>query len=152
MNKILNYIFLFFLFVLFSCTYEPILNKKNYQFSININEKSGDEEINSIIINNFSIQKENETKYDLTLISKKEKNIISKDSKGDPAIFELIINVKYNIKKDEKIIIENKLIEKNTYNNIADKFELKNYEKNIINNLSIRISNAIMSSIRNINQ
>ena len=152
MNKILNYIFLFFLFVLFSCTYEPILNKKNYQFSININEKSGDEEINSLIINNFSIQKENETKYDLTLISKKEKNIISKDSKGDPAIFELIINVKYNIKKDEKIIIENKLIEKNTYNNIADKFELKNYEKNIINNLSIRISNIIMSSIRNINQ
>ena len=152
MNKILNYIFLFFLFVLFSCTYEPILNKKNYQFSININEKSGDEEINSIIINNFPFQKENETRYDLTLISKKEKNIISKDSKGDPAIFELIINVKYNIKKDEKIIIENKLIEKNTYNNIADKFELKNYEKNIINNLSIRISNIIMSSIRNINQ
>ena len=152
MNKILNYIFLFFLFVLFSCTYEPILNKKNYQFSININEKSGDEEINSIIINNFPFQKENETRYDLTLISKKEKNIISKDSKGDPAIFELIINVKYNIKKDEKIIIENKLIEKNTYNNIADKFELKNYEKNIINNLAIRISNIIMSSIRNINQ
>ena len=152
MNKILNYIFLFFLFVLFSCTYEPILNKKNYQFSININKKSGDEEINSIIINNFPFQKENETKYDLTLISKKEKNIISKDSRGDPAIFELIINVKYNIKKDEKIIIENKLIEKNTYNNIADKFELKNYEKNIINNLAIRISNIIMSSIRNINQ
>ena len=49
-------------------------------------------------------------------------------------------------------MLENKLIEKNTYNNIADKFELKNYEKNIINNLSIRISNIIMSSIRNINQ
>ena len=152
MNKILNYIFLFFLFVLFSCTYEPILNKKNYQFSININEKSGDEEINSIIINNFPFQKENETKYDLTLISKKEKNIISKDSKGDPAIFELIINVNYNVKKEGKTLIANTINRTATYNNITDKFELENYEKTIINNLTKNISDKIINSISEIHE
>tara|TARA_B100000579_G_scaffold430596_1_gene444280 strand:- start:915 stop:1373 length:459 start_codon:yes stop_codon:yes gene_type:complete len=152
MNKILNYIFLFSLFALLGCAYEPVLSKKNYQFSINIKEQSGDEQINSIIIDNFYFQKEHKTEYDLTITSKKEKNIISKDSKGDPAIFELVINVKYSVKKDNKILIENELNEKNTYNNIADKFELKNYENNIINNLSSRMSGIIMSSIRNKNQ
>ena len=106
----------------------------------------------TIIIDNFYFQKEHKTEYDLTITSKKEKNIISKDSKGDPAIFELVINVKYSVKKDNKILIENELNEKNTYNNIADKFELKNYENNIINNLSSRMSGIIMSSIRNKNQ
>ena len=152
MNKILKYIFLFSLFALLGCAYEPVLSKKNYQFSINIKEQSGDEQINSIIIDNFYFQKEHKTEYDLTITSKKEKNIISKDSKGDPAIFELVINVKYSVKKDNKILIENELNEKNTYNNIADKFELKNYENNIINNLSSRMSGIIMSSIRNKNQ
>ena len=152
MNKILNYIFLFSLFALLGCAYEPVLSKKNYQFSINIKEQSGDEQINSIIIDNFYFQKEHKTEYDLTITSKKEKNIISKDSKGDPAIFELVINVKYSVKKDNKILIENELNEKNTYNNIADKFELKNYENIIINNLSSRMSGIIMSSIRNKNQ
>ena len=152
MNKILNYIVVFFLFALVSCDYKPILNYKNYQFSLNVDKISGDEKINSIIINKFNNLKGNEKQYYINLSSKKEKNIISKDSKGDPAIFELVINVKYSVKKDNKILIENELNEKNTYNNIADKFELKNYENNIINNLSSRMSGIIMSSIRNKNQ
>ena len=36
MNKTPNYIYLIFLFFLVGCAYEPILNKKNYQFSINV--------------------------------------------------------------------------------------------------------------------
>jgi len=150
MNKILNYIFVFFLFILFSCAYEPILNKKNYQFSINIINASGDNLINSIIANRFDNLKGNKKKYDLTFTSKKEKNIISKDSKGDPTMFELLIIVNYNVKIDGKIILERNIKRNNTYNNISDKFELEKYEKSIIINLSNSISNNIVSSISQI--
>jgi len=147
MNKILNYIFIFFLFILFSCTYEPILNKKNYQFSIKVINASGDSLINSIIVNKFDTLNVNKKQYDLTFTSKKEKNIISKDSKGDPSIFELLIIVKYNVKIDGKIILERNIKRNNTYNNISDKFELEKYEKSIIINLSNNISDNIVSSI-----
>jgi len=147
MNKILNYIFIFFLFILFSCTYEPILNKKNYQFSIKVINASGDSLINSIIVNKFDTLNVNKKQYDLNFTSKKEKNIISKDSKGDPSIFELLIIVKYNVKIDGKIILERNIKRNNTYNNISDKFELEKYEKSIIINLSNNISDNIVSSI-----
>ena len=152
MNKIINYILIFLLFFLFNCAYEPILKSKNYLFSINVSNINGDKEINSIIINKFGSLKENEKKYDLDLSTKKEKNIISKDSKGDPSIFELLINVKYSVKKDGKTIIEREINRKTTYNNITDKFELENYEKNIINNISTVISDYIMLSISKINE
>ena len=159
MNKIINYILIFLLFFLSNCAYEPILKNKNYLFSVNVSNINGDKEINSIIINKFGSLKENEKKYDLDLSTydldlstKKEKNIISKDSKGDPSIFELLINVKYSVKKDGKTIIENEIKRKTTYNNITDKFELENYEKNIINNISTVISDYIMLSISKINE
>ena len=151
MNKIINYILLFFL-LLPSCAYEPILNNKIYGFSISVNNVNGDQKINSIIINNFYNLKGKDKKYDLTISSTKEKNIISKDSKGDPSIFELLINVNYSVKKDGKTLIVNKINRKTTYNNITDKFELENYEKNIIHHLSRSISDKIINSISEIHE
>ena len=152
MNRIINYtLLLFFLLLLLGCAYEPILKKQNYQFSINFDKINGDEKVNSIIVNNFNYLIGKKQIYDLTISSTKEKNIISKDSKGDPSIFELIINVDYSVKKDKKTLITNKLNRKSTYNNISDKFELENYENNIIKNLSTSISDKIISSISEIN-
>ena len=104
MNKILYYLLVFSLLGLLGCDYKPVLSKKNYEFSINVKEISGDEKINSIIINHFNNLKGNEKKYYINLSSKKEKKIISKDSKGDPSIFELEINVNYNLEEDGEII------------------------------------------------
>jgi len=150
MNKTINYIF--FLLLLSSCAYEPILKNKNYGFSINVDKINGDQKINSVIIKNFNNLKGTEKIYDLTISSTKEKNIISKDSKGDPSIFELIINVNYRVEKDGKTLIVNKINKKTTYNNITDKFELENYEKNIINQLSKNVSDKIINSISEIQE
>ena len=152
MNKIINYtLSLFFLFLFLGCAYEPILKNKNYQFSINLEKINGDEKVNSIIVNNFNYLIGKKQIYDLNISSTKEKNIISRDSKGDPSIFALIITVDYSVKKDKKTLITNKLNRKSTYNNISDKFELENYEKNIIMNLSTSIFDKIISSISEIN-
>ena len=88
----------------------------------------------------------------MSLSTTKEINIISKDSKGDPAIFELIINVNYNVERKEKILFQKNISKKTTYNNISDKFELDSYEKNIKNNLSIDISDRIIFSISEISE
>ena len=150
MNKTINYIF--FLLLLSSCAYEPILKNKNYGFSINVDKINGDQKINSVIIKNFNNLKGTEKIYDLTISSTKEKNIISKDSKGDPSVFELIINVNYRVEKDGKTLIVNKINKKTTYNNITDKFELENYEKNIINQLSKSASDKIINFISEIHE
>ena len=152
MNKIKNFTVLFFLLLLSNCAYEPILINKNYDFSIVVEKIDGDKKINSMIVNNFYNLKGKEKKYNLNLSSTKIKNVISKDSKGDPAIFELIINVNYSVKKDGKTLIVNKINKKTTYNNITDKFELENYEKSIIDNLSTNISDKIINSISEIHE
>ena len=152
MNKIKNYTVLFFLLLLSNCAYEPILSNKNHDFSIVVEKIDGDKKINSMIINNFYNLKGKEKKYNLNLSSTKIKNVISKDSKGDPAIFELIINVNYSVKKNEETLLVNEINLKDIYNNVSDKFELENYEKNIINNLSQNISDKIIISISEINE
>ena len=152
MNKIANYILILSLLFLTNCGYQAVLNNQNYQFSINVNKINGDQKINSLIINSFKQLKENEKKYNLSLTSNKEKLIISKDSKGDPSIFEIKINVNYVVKKDGEILISNKINKKTTYNNITDKFELENYEKTIINNLVSEISDNIMLSISKVSE
>jgi len=152
MNKISNYILILSLLLLTNCGYQAVLNNQNYQFSINVNKINGDQEINSLIINRLKQLEENKKIYNLSLTSNKEKLIISKDSKGDPSIFEIKINVNYVVKKDEEILISNKINKKTTYNNITDKFELENYEKTIINNLVSEISDNIMLSISKVSE
>tara|TARA_Y100000996_G_C22417713_1_gene600053 strand:- start:315 stop:773 length:459 start_codon:yes stop_codon:yes gene_type:complete len=152
MNKIINYTFLLTLFFLTNCGYQAVLSNQNFKFSINTKKLNGDQKINSLITNNFNKLKENEKKYDLTLLSSKEKIVISKDSKGDPSIFELKINVNYIVEQEGELLINNKINKKTTYNNITDKFELESYEKTIIDNLTSEISDNIMLSISKISE
>ena len=152
MNKIKIYTLILLLFFLTNCGYKAVLNNQNYKFAIDIDTINGDQKTNSLIINNFKQLDGNENKFNLTLTSNKEKLIISKDSKGDPSIFEIKINVNYIVKKEEEILINNNINKKTTYNNITDKFELENYEKTIINNLVSEISDTIMLSISKVSE
>ena len=147
MNKITNYKYILLLFFLCGCGYKAVLNNQNYQFSINVDKINGDRKINSQIINNFRQLGKNENRYDLNLSSNKERIIVSKDSKGDPSIFELKVNVNYIVSKEGENLINNKISKKTTYNNITDKFELESYEKTIIDNLVSEISDNIIFSI-----
>ena len=127
--------------------------KKKFEFSIEKIELKGDKEINYYIekkLKNFKNQKYN-NKYYLQIENTKLKNIISKDRKGDPSKLEIIIVSNFKISNSEKLLIEKKLKVKNNYNNISDKLQLKKYESIIIENLSDKISDNIISVITNIN-
>ena len=155
MNRTLIKTGLFFLvFSLLSCSYNPIFSEKNYNFEIQKINYSGDKEINKIIQNKLKLirnsQSTEKKKYNLDIYSKKKRNIVSKDSKGDPLKFEMIISVQYKITNDGKLLLNKEIEKNNIYNSESDLFELEQSEKIIIENISGNISDSVISSIINL--
>lgn len=153
-KKLKRYISLFFIITLTSCSYKPIFSEKNYNFEINEILFTGDKYVNKIIESKFNLIKEeqskNKKKYNISIRTNKEKLIVSKDSKGDPLKFDLVVSAYYEISNNGKLLL-NKRIQKNSiYNNEIDKFKLEQSEKIILDNLSKKISETIISSIINL--
>ena len=156
MNKILRIIIILgLIFVASSCSYKPVFFEKAYNFKIEEVNMSGDKGVNSIINRNLRFIKSKDQiykkKYFVKINTTKERKIISKDTEGDPSKFEIIITTEYEIINNEKLLISRKIQQKNIYNNESDKFKLEQSEKIIIENLSEKISENIISSIINLN-
>ena len=145
MNKFL--LLIVSIFILSACSYEPILLKKNYDFEFNKIEFSGDKTVNEIIKNRISRVSSGNKKYNIYYNSKIEKSVVSSNQKGDPTIFNLNIDLEYEITDEDKVIIKNKISKQSTYNDIKDKFELSNYEINSIKSLAKSIGDEIMMSL-----
>ena len=141
MTKYLKY-FLIFLF-LYSCGYTPIY-KVNQKSNFGLNEIvfSGDKKIGRKIEKNLEKFRNNQTKnmYDANFVSSKKREVVTKDKKGDPSSFKLVINVKINlISKINKKTLEKNFIEETTFNSMDNKFELDQYTKNIEKNMIFNI-------------
>ena len=149
MNRILFILLLFFSAA--GCSYEPIMSNKNYDFYFKNLETQGDGEINEIISSRLLKNKGNKP-YNINLKSKKTRNIISSNLKGDPTVFQIIVISEYIISNDDQNILSDKIEKRITYNNINDKFELDKYEDNLIRNLSINISDEILTYVKSINK
>ena len=153
-NFLLKILTVFLIITLSACSYKPIFSENNYNFEINETILSGEKYINRIIKSKLDlIKKEKEQgkkKYDLLIRTDKEKLIVSKDSKGDPLKFDLIITAYYEISHDKRLIFKKEVIKNNVYNNDIDKFKLEQNEKIILENLSEKISENIISSIINL--
>ena len=151
-NKIFYKLILFIF--LSSCGYSPVLTQKEYSFEINNIDKIGNKKINSVIskkLKRFKSEKDSGKKsFDIIIDSKLTKETISKDSKGDPTIFELQIITKVKIINNiDKSSIEREINKKLTYNNLTDKFELSRYENTLMENLSSNIGDRIISILSN---
>ena len=154
MNKLtIKIIFLIYISLSLSCSYEPLYSGKTYNFGIeeiNFKEKS-EKDANTIIKNKFRLIKEvndkNFRKYTLLIKTSKIKKIVSKDSKGDPVKFELVLIADFEVIENEKILLSKNIERKNIYDNKSDKFKLEQTEKIIIENLARSISDMILSSI-----
>ena len=130
------------LFMLNNCGYSPIYSSKNNNFYIDVSQKDRSK-LNSKIENNikkFSNQN-NENIIQLEISSNKKINTISKDKKGDPSRFNMTISLTINIlnKNNYEINKTKSFTEKFDYNNNSNKFSLKQYEKDIENNLINKI-------------
>ena len=130
------------LFILNNCGYSPIYSSKNNNFYIDISQKDRSK-LNSKIKNNikkFSNQNSKNT-IQLEISSNKKINTISKDKKGDPSRFSMTISLTINIlnKNNYEINKTKSFTEKFDYNNNSNKFSLKQYEKDIEDNLINKI-------------
>ena len=148
------YISVLFFFLFTSCSYKPIFTQKDYSFEIKELLFIGDKEINRIINNKLKLIKKSDQpdkkQYNLTVNTSKTRDIISKDTRGDPAKFEIVITVDYEVSSESNFIISKKIEKKNIYNNDSDKFNLEQNEKIILQNLAENISDIIISSLINL--
>ena len=134
-------------FIITSCGYKSIYSSKNLNFNISEFEVTDKTKISRKIKSNLDSYKKNNSKnfYYIKINSKKEINIISKDSKGDPSNFAMNIISEITILNDEKIVKNKVFSESFNYKNSSNKFDLKQYEKNIEENLTDKIIENIIS-------
>ena len=143
--------------ILLNCGYEPIYAKKqinsNYNFSINSINYIGDNKVNRILKNQLQkiLNKEKKsTGLNLNLNSRVEKVVTSKDKKGNPKRFSIKIIINLEIHESEILKGKTNFEEKFEYNNKSNKFDLKQYEKNIQHNLISNISDKIIGYLNSL--
>jgi outer membrane lipopolysaccharide assembly protein LptE/RlpB len=144
-----------FFLIITSCGYEPIHSQKNlekYNFSIKSVNFEGDRDINLRLkqkLNNY-IQNKKDKAYILDIKTVNEKTIIAKDASGNPTNFENFITVTVNVLIEKNFKRNFKIKRKFKYSNNEDKFELKNYERQLKNNSSDSIAEELIFDISNI--
>ena len=131
------------LFFLNNCGYSPIYSSKNNNFYLKEISVKNKNKLNSKIENNikkFSNQN-SEKIITLEISSDKKIDIISKDKKGDPSIFNMtiILNLKILSKNNYEVNKITSFTENFKYNNNSNKFSLKQYEKEIEDTLVNKI-------------
>ena len=147
-----SFIILSVFFFLNGCGFTPIFNSKN----INININKIDHDNNNInrsfakSISNFSNQT-SDNFYNLYINSFSEKNIVAKDSKGNPSVYNLRLKVDITlINNNDKKEIKRNFSENINLNNIDDKFKLKNTENILLDQMSQKILQDILKFLANI--
>ena len=147
-------IFLFLIF-LSSCGYEAIHSKKNlknYNFSISELSFIGDREVNIKIkekLNNYTLNKKDKN-FILKISSGSERIILAKDTAGNTTSFKNIISINVEVLMNNKFKSNFIILESFNYNNISNKFNLKQHEKDIKNNLAEAVSDKLIFKLSNI--
>lgn len=136
-----------FLFFLTNCGYQPLYSSKDFKdFTFKEIELKGDKSLNRKILSSLSFKQDvSNFNYEI-LILENMKSIIetSKNSKGQPDSFKMVIEVKIIIKNSNDFIKERVFSEEFSYNNLDNKFDLSEYEINLENNLINKIVERII--------
>ena len=150
-KKSFNTLSLFVLLLFFNgCGFKPILVGSDYNFLIQIDSMSGDDQINSKIENRLKIIDGTKRLFKIDLNSRETKNVLSKDSKGDPKILELVIDLNYKLSENGEMLVNRSITRRSSYNNISDKFELSKSEDILKDNLVENLVSDIINSATNL--
>ena len=152
MKSLISIIFLSI--ILTNCGFKPIYSSKNSNFQI-IEIKNNNKNKNSFTIEKMVMALSNQdglTKVKLEMDYKQSITTILKDSKGDPSKKKLSIDLNLKVKNEKDNILASKNFnEEFSYDIQSDKFKMSQYENNIINNLSNKISNDIIFMLETLN-
>ena len=137
----------FILIFLNNCGYTPIYSKKSQNFNINEINTFGKKNANKILINKLKIYKNNpdaNKSFNILINSKSSKTTISKDKKGNPTQFSMALDIDIKITDNFNNEIKKTFSENSTYDNSENKFDLRKYEDNLIENMSEKIFSEII--------
>ena len=141
------------MFLLFTqCDYRPIYSQNNQKFGIRIIEfnENKSNKILATRLENYSYKKDNIFLYELKLLSSENKLVLSKDTKGDPLLLGLNINLKIEVYEENKMISKKEYNEQFNYQNLSKKFELNSYESEIRSNIYNEMISKILIDLANL--
>jgi hypothetical protein len=140
-----RYYLIIILLLFTQCDYKPIYSQNNQNFGIKIIEfnENKSNKILATKLKNYSYKKSNLILYELKLLTSENKLILSKDTKGDPLLLGLKINLNIEVYEKGKLITTKEYNEQFNYQNLSKKFELDIYE----NEIKLNIYNKMISKI-----
>tara|TARA_B110001452_G_C15187298_1_gene412380 strand:- start:541 stop:1002 length:462 start_codon:yes stop_codon:yes gene_type:complete len=148
-------IFLYLCFLtFFSCSgYEPIFSTKDFTYHISDIKNMDDKKTTRQVVTNilsYKLDTGNNKNYSLKVNSNENKEITSRDSKGNALTYRITINVEVAVLKgDSNILLDTINIMKDfTYNYQVNQFELGQYKKDIIESLIVKISEEIIVALQ----
>jgi len=145
--------YLFIILLLFNqCDYKPIYSQNNQNFGIKIIEfnENRSNKILATRLKNYSYKKNNLFLYELKLLTSENKLILSKDTKGDPLLLGLRINLKIEVYEKDKLVTKKEYNEQFNYQNLSKKFELNSYEGEIRLNIYDKMISKILIDLANL--
>ena len=83
-------------------------------------------------------------------LTSENKLILSKDTKGDPLLLGLKINLKIEVYEKDKLIVKKEYNEQFNYQNLSKKFELNSYESEIRSNIYDKMITKILIDLTNL--
>ena len=132
-KKLINFILL--LIILSNCSYQPIYSTKNMMVTINNIEAENSSLNNKIVraLKQITSNHITENKIDIKIETFKEVVVKSKDKKGNPKIFELILNLELEIINETNNASKKQFTKRISFNNDDDKFKLSEYQNELEN-------------------
>lgn len=152
LKKIISIIILFN--VLSHCGFTPLYsNRANVNFSISSMQFEGDRMINNLLRSNLNQYKNDDydKKFEITVVSNYEKNILSKDKAANTTSYELSLNstfeIRYNGKKNKNLVFS----EKKIMDKISDNFEEKKNETIHKENFASSVYSKLLTELSMLN-
>jgi len=145
--------YLLIILLLFTqCGYKPIYSQNNQNFGIRIIEfnQNRSNKILATRLKNYSYKKDNIYLYELKLLSSENKLILSKDTKGNPLLLGLKINLKVEVYEKGILITKKEYSEQFNYQNLSKKFQLSSYETKIRSDIYEKIISKILIDLANL--
>ena len=131
---------------LYGCGFEAIYSVKNTNFRFSEIE-TNDETVSAILKNNLSNYYSSDLEkkdYKIKINLEQNRNIKSRDKKGEALVYSIAINGEILIYRNEKLESTFNVNEFFDYQNTSNKFDLSEYEENIERNLTTKISNELI--------
>ena len=136
-----------------SCGYTPIYSSKDSNYKVISFKKNVNNNLTKYIENSINVLSNENANKNLNIIFdfKESVSVILKDSKGDPSRNRLTITIDLSLLDENQKSISSKIFDESFEYNVNDnKFNLKQYEKSLKQNLVEEITQQILLYLANV--